>query len=46
MTALLRSGLAEKVEKIITHEFHYTDFEAAFEAMVSGEAVKVILNFD
>jgi threonine 3-dehydrogenase len=46
MTALLRSGLADKVEKIITHEFYYTDFEAAFEAMVSGEAVKVVLNFD
>jgi len=45
MAALLKTGLAEKVEKVITHEFHYTEYEKAFEAMLSGEAIKVVLNW-
>ncbi|MCL2375886.1 MAG: L-threonine 3-dehydrogenase [Defluviitaleaceae bacterium] len=46
MTALLQTGLAEKVDRLVTHEFHYTDFEKGFAAMMKGEAVKVVLNWD
>jgi threonine 3-dehydrogenase len=45
MTALLQSGLASEVAKIITHEFHYTDFFEAFELMKSGESGKIILDW-
>ena len=45
MTALLQSGLAQEVEKVITHHFHYTDFAKAFELMASGQSGKVILNW-
>lgn len=45
MTALLQSGLSEEIAKIITHEFHYTDFIEAFELMKSGESGKIILNW-
>jgi len=45
MTALLQSGLAAEVEKIITHEFKYTDFNQAFELMRSGESGKIILDW-
>ena len=46
MTSLLQSGLAEKVARTITHEFHYTDFQKGFDAALSGEAIKVVLNWD
>jgi threonine 3-dehydrogenase len=46
MTALLTSGLTPHIEKTITHEFHYSEVEAGFAAMKSGEAVKVVLNWD
>ena len=46
MTALLESGLAEKIEKVVTHEYHYTEYEKGFEAMMGGEAVKVVLKWD
>jgi len=46
MTALLQSGLAEKVSRVITHEFHYADFQKGFDAMLSGEAIKVVLKWD
>ena len=42
--ALLKSGL--DIEKVITHKFHYTDFEQAFELLNSGKAGKVVLNWD
>jgi threonine 3-dehydrogenase len=45
MTALLQSGLVEEVLKIITHEFHYTDFLEGFELMRSGESGKIILDW-
>jgi threonine 3-dehydrogenase len=45
MTALLQSGLAEEVSKIITHEFKYTDFTEAFELMKSGKSGKTILDW-
>ena len=34
------------LEKIITHRFHYTDFQEGFDAMLSGESGKVILNWE
>jgi threonine 3-dehydrogenase len=44
MTVMLQSGL--DIEPLITHRFSYTDFEKGFEAMTSGCAGKVILNWD
>ncbi|MCH7643177.1 MAG: zinc-binding dehydrogenase, partial [Chloroflexi bacterium] len=44
MTALVQSGL--DISPLITHRFHYTEFEKAFEVMASGESGKVILNWD
>ena len=44
MTAMLQSGL--DISQIITHRFHYTDFEKGFELMCSGNSGKVILNWE
>ncbi len=44
MTVMLESGL--KVEPVITHRFHYRDFQKGFEVMRSGECGKVILNWE
>ena len=44
MTVMLQSGL--NIRPVITHRFHYTEFEKGFEAMMGGEAAKVILNFE
>ncbi|MGB5986240.1 MAG: L-threonine 3-dehydrogenase [Desulfobacterales bacterium] len=43
MTAMLQSGL--EVSSIITHRFHYTDYQQAFEIMASGQSGKVILDW-
>ena len=43
MTVMLQSGL--DIRPVITHRFHYTEFQKGFEAMISGQAAKVILNF-
>ena len=43
MTVMLENGL--NIKPAITHRFHYTDFEKGFEAMKSGKAGKVILNW-
>ncbi|MDP6443356.1 MAG: L-threonine 3-dehydrogenase [Pirellulaceae bacterium] len=43
MTVMLQSGL--DIHPVITHRFHYTEFERAFEVMMSGESGKVILNW-
>ena len=43
MTALLQSGLA--IKPVITHRFHYTEFEKGFAAMLGGECGKVILDW-
>jgi len=43
MTVMLESGL--DIKPIITHRFHYTDFEKGFEVMKSGMSGKVILNW-
>jgi len=43
MTAMLQSGL--DVSQVITHRFHYTEFEEAFLVMRSGNSGKVILDW-
>jgi threonine 3-dehydrogenase len=43
MTVMLQSGL--DLAAVITHRFHYTEFERGFAAMTSGESGKVILNW-
>jgi threonine 3-dehydrogenase len=44
MTVMLQSGL--DISLVITHRFHYTDYEKGFEAMMSGQSGKVILNWE
>jgi threonine 3-dehydrogenase len=41
---MVQSGLP--LEKIVTHRFHYTDFQQGFDVMRSGESGKVILNWE
>lgn len=43
MSVMLESGL--NIAPVITHRLPYTDFEAGFAAMQSGECGKVILNW-
>lgn len=43
MTVMIQSGL--DISPVITHRFHYTQFEEAFQLMLSGETGKVILNW-
>lgn len=44
MISMLQSGL--NVSPIITHHFSYQDFQKGFDVLQSGEAGKVILNWD
>jgi len=44
MTVMLESGL--DIKPVITHRFHYTDYEKGFQAMIGGNAAKVVLSFD
>ena len=43
MTVMLQSGL--DISPVITHRFHYTEYEKGFEVMMSGQSGKVILNW-
>jgi len=43
MQSMLQSGL--DISPIITHRFHYTEFEEAFSVMRSGNSGKVILSW-
>ena len=43
MTMMIQGGL--DIAPIITHRFHYTEFEQAFEVMRSGDCGKVILDW-
>ncbi len=43
MTVMLQSGL--DIRPVITHRFHYTKFQEAFDAMFTGDAAKVILDW-
>jgi len=44
MTSLIQRGL--DISPVITHRFHYTDFQKGFELMRSGRSGKIILNWD
>lgn len=43
MTVMLQSGL--DITPVITHRFHYSEWEKGFEAMASGASGKVILDW-
>lgn len=43
MTVMLQSGL--DIAPVITHRFHYTEFQKGFDVMASGECGKVVLNW-
>jgi threonine 3-dehydrogenase len=43
MTVMLKSGV--DISPIITHRFKYSEFEQGFEAMVSGQTGKVVLDW-
>ncbi len=43
MTVMIESGL--DIRPVITHRFHYTEFQRGFEAMLSGQSGKVILDW-
>ena len=43
VTMLIQGGL--DIEPVITHRFHYTEFEKGFEVMMSGRSGKVILDW-
>jgi threonine 3-dehydrogenase len=43
MTVMLQSGL--DIRPVITHRYHYTEYEKAFEVMSSGDSGKVILTW-
>jgi threonine 3-dehydrogenase len=44
MSVMLQSGL--DISPVITHRYHYTEFEKGFEAMSSGNSGKVILSWE
>jgi len=44
MTVMIQSGL--NLDPIITHRFHYTDFQEGFDAMLSGQSGKVVLDWE
>jgi len=43
MTVMLQGGL--DISPVITHRFHYTEFQRGFDVMISGESGKVILSW-
>lgn len=44
MSVMLESGL--RIDPVITHRFHYTEFEKGFAAMRAGGSGKVILSWE
>jgi threonine 3-dehydrogenase len=44
MSVMLESGL--DIAPVITHRFHYTEYEKGFAAMISGESGKVVLSWE
>lgn len=44
MTVMLQSGL--DISPVITHRFHYTEFEEGFQVMLAGQSGKVVLNWE
>ena len=43
MSTMVRSGL--DISPVITHRYHYTEFEKGFETMLSGQSGKVVLDW-
>lgn len=43
MTVMLQSGL--DIAPVITHRYHYTEFQQGFDAMLSGNCGKVVLDW-
>ena len=43
MTVMLESGL--DIKPVITHRYHYTEFEKGFEVMHTGQSGKVVLSW-
>jgi threonine 3-dehydrogenase len=43
MSVMLETGL--DIKPIITHRYHYTEFEKGFEVMQTGQSGKVVLNW-
>src|SRR5262249_39155547 len=43
MTVMLQGGL--DIHPVITHRFPYTEFQKGFDAMMSGQSGKVVLNW-
>jgi threonine 3-dehydrogenase len=43
MTVLIQSGM--DIDPVITHRFHYADFDRGFQAMRSGNSGKVVLTW-
>ena len=43
MTVMLESGL--DIKPVITHRYHYTEFEKGFEVMQTGQSGKVVLSW-
>jgi threonine 3-dehydrogenase len=43
MSVMLESGM--DISPVITHRFAYRDFQQGFEAMISGQTGKVVLNW-
>lgn len=43
MTVMLQSGL--KIQPVITHRLHYTEYQQGFEVMLSGNCGKVVLDW-
>ena len=43
MTVMLQSGL--DISPVITHRYHFTEYQKAFEVMLSGQTGKVILDW-
>ncbi|MEJ2415880.1 MAG: L-threonine 3-dehydrogenase [Exilibacterium sp.] len=44
MSVMIDSGL--DISPVITHRFHFSEFQKGFDAMISGEASKVVLAWD
>lgn len=44
MSVMIESGL--NIAPVITHRLHYSEFQQGFDAMLSGDAAKVILNWE
>jgi threonine 3-dehydrogenase len=43
MTVMLQSGL--NIKPVITHRYHYAEFEKGFDVMLSGQSGKVVLSW-